>query len=129
MTPYAEGCALILEDKASGGSRDRPKLAQALKVVGQGDTLLVVRIDRLARSLSHLLEIVETLCAKSVYFRSAEHIDGTTKPFANFIWPFARLQSLLQDRLNQPIEMARFRVRSSINLNNQACTMNRRIGS
>lgn len=64
------GCDFILEDKASGGSRDRPKLTQALERVGQGDTLVVVRIDRLARSLSHLLEIVETLRAKGAYFRS-----------------------------------------------------------
>lgn len=66
----AEGCTMILEDKASGGSRDRPNLARALERVGQGDTLLVVRIDRLARSLSHLLEIVETLRAKGGFFRS-----------------------------------------------------------
>jgi DNA invertase Pin-like site-specific DNA recombinase len=66
----AEGCRVIVEDKASGGSRDRPNLARALQRVGQGDTLLVVRIDRLARSLSHLLEIVETLRAKGAYFRS-----------------------------------------------------------
>lgn len=66
----AEGCLVIVEDKASGGSRDRPNLARALQRVGQGDTLLVVRIDRLARSLSHLLEIVETLRAKGAYFRS-----------------------------------------------------------
>jgi DNA invertase Pin-like site-specific DNA recombinase len=66
----AEGCTLVIEDKASGGSRDRPKLATALARVGQGDTLLVVRIDRLARSLSHLLEIVETLRGKGAYFRS-----------------------------------------------------------
>ncbi|WDA35034.1 recombinase family protein [Sphingobium sp. YC-XJ3] len=66
----AEGCTVILEDKASGGSRDRPNLARALARVGHGDTLLVVRIDRLARSLSHLLEIVETLRGKGAYFRS-----------------------------------------------------------
>ena len=66
----AQGCVLILEDKASGGSRDRPNLARALARVGPGDTLLVVRIDRLARSLAHLLEIVETLRAKGAYFRS-----------------------------------------------------------
>lgn len=65
-----EGCTIILEDKASGGSRDRPNLTRALDRVGQGDTLLVVRIDRLARSLSHLLEIVETLRGKGAYFRS-----------------------------------------------------------
>jgi len=69
-TLRAEGCSVIIEDKASGGSRERPNLARALKRVGHGDTLLVVRIDRLARSLSHLLEIVEILRAKGAYFRS-----------------------------------------------------------
>jgi DNA invertase Pin-like site-specific DNA recombinase len=53
-----QGCALIFEDRASGGSRDRPNLSRALARVGEGDTLIVVRIDRLARSLVHLLEIV-----------------------------------------------------------------------
>lgn len=66
----AAGCTVVIEDKASGGSRDRPKLSQALERVRVGDTLLVVRIDRLARSLSHLLEIVETLRAKGAYFKS-----------------------------------------------------------
>ena len=51
----AEGSSVILEDTASGGSRDRPNLARAIERVGRGYTLLVVRIDRLARSLSHLL--------------------------------------------------------------------------
>ena len=65
-----EGCSVVLEDTASGGSRDRPNLARAIEQVGRGDTLLVVRIDRLARSLSHLLEIVEALRAKGAFFRS-----------------------------------------------------------
>jgi DNA invertase Pin-like site-specific DNA recombinase len=64
------GCTVVFEDRASGGSRDRPKLVQALDRVRAGDTLLVVRIDRLARSLVHLLEIVETLRAKGAYFKS-----------------------------------------------------------
>lgn len=64
----AEGCKLILEDKASGASRERPNLARALERVGKRDTRLVVRIDRLARSLSHLLEIVENLRGKDSYF-------------------------------------------------------------
>lgn len=65
-----QGCSVIFEDKASGASKERPNLARALDRVGKGDTLLVVRIDRLARSLAHLLEIVETLRAKGAYFRS-----------------------------------------------------------
>jgi len=64
------GCTVIIEDTASGGSRYQPNLAPALRRVGGGNTLIVVRIDRLARSLSHLLEIVETLGAKGAYFRS-----------------------------------------------------------
>jgi DNA invertase Pin-like site-specific DNA recombinase len=67
---HAQGCSVIFEDKASGASKERPNLARALERVGKGDTLLVVRIDRLARSLAHLLEIVETLRAKGAFFRS-----------------------------------------------------------
>jgi len=66
----ATGCNVIIEDKASGGNRDRPNLARAMQRVQAGDTLIVVRIDRLARSLSHLLEIVEALRGKGAYFRS-----------------------------------------------------------
>nr|WP_240198247.1 recombinase family protein [Novosphingobium sp. P6W] len=47
------GCVTTLDDRASGESRSRPSLVRALAAVGQEDTLVVVRIDRLARSLSH----------------------------------------------------------------------------
>tara|TARA_R110002033_G_C3883111_1_gene238163 strand:+ start:1417 stop:1698 length:282 start_codon:yes stop_codon:yes gene_type:complete len=55
------GCAEIFEEHASGGNRARPVLARVLERVQSGDTLVVVRIDRLARSLSHLLEVIERL--------------------------------------------------------------------
>jgi len=58
------GCAEIHEEQASGGNRARPVLARVLERVTKGDTLVVVRIDRLARSLSHLLEVIERLDAK-----------------------------------------------------------------
>ena len=58
------GCAEIFEEHASGGNRARPVLARLLERVQSGDTLVVVRIDRLARSLSHLLEVIERLEAK-----------------------------------------------------------------
>jgi len=51
------GCVEIFEEHASGGNRARPVLARVLERVAKGDTLVVVRIDRLARSLSHLLEV------------------------------------------------------------------------
>ena len=58
------GCAEIHEEQASGGNRARPVLARVLERIAKGDTLVVVRIDRLARSLSHLLEVIERLEAK-----------------------------------------------------------------
>src|SRR5205809_5340138 len=60
----AAGCAEILEERASGGDRARPVLARLLRQIGPGETIVVTRLDRFARSLSHLLEIVETLDAK-----------------------------------------------------------------
>ena len=66
----SEGCAEIHEKQASGGNRARPVLARVLERTGKGDTLVLVRIDRLARSLSHLLEMIERLEAKGAFFRS-----------------------------------------------------------
>ena len=61
----SSGCAEIHEEQASGGNRARPVMARGLERIGRGDTLVVVRIDRLARSLSHLLEVIERLRASS----------------------------------------------------------------
>ena len=58
------GCVEIHEEHASGGNRARPVLARLLERISKGDMLVVVRIDRLARSLSHLLEVIERLEAK-----------------------------------------------------------------
>ena len=72
----AAGCGEVFEEFASGASRSRPQLATALARLRRGDTLVVARIDRLARSLSHLLAVVETLRAKGAHFRSlADPID------------------------------------------------------
>jgi DNA invertase Pin-like site-specific DNA recombinase len=72
----AAGCSEIFEEYASGANRARPQLAAAMARVRRGDTLMVARIDRLARSLSHLLQMVEDLRAKGAHFRSlADPID------------------------------------------------------
>ena len=72
----AAGCQEVFEEFASGAHRARPQLAAALTRVRRGDTLVVARIDRLARSLSHLLQVVEGLRAKGAHFRSlADPID------------------------------------------------------
>jgi len=76
----AAGCMEIFEEHASGSNRARPQLALALARVRRGDTLVVTRIDRLARSLSHLLEIVERLRNCSAHFRSLSDPIDTSGP-------------------------------------------------
>lgn len=78
------GCVEIHEEQASGGNRARPVLARVLERVGKGDTLVVVRIDRLARSLSHLLEVIERLEAKGAFCRSLTDPIDTSSPQGKF---------------------------------------------
>jgi hypothetical protein len=80
----AAGCVEIHEEQASGGSRSRPVLTRALQRIGKGDTLVVVRIDRLARSLSHLLEVIERLEGQGAYFRSLQDPIDTASPQGKF---------------------------------------------
>jgi len=72
------------EEQASGGNRARPVLGRVLERIGKGDTLVVVRIDRLARSLSHLLEVIERLEAKGAFFRSLTDPIDTSSPQGKF---------------------------------------------
>lgn len=73
------GCHCTFEDKISGSSDNRPGLEAALKYLRSGDTLVVWRLDRLGRSLKHLLEIVDELNVSGIQFRSlCENIDTTT---------------------------------------------------
>ena len=59
-------------------------LARLLERISKGDTLVVVRIDRLARSLSHLLEVIERLEAKGAFFRSIQDPIDTGSPQGKF---------------------------------------------
>ena len=80
----AAGCSEVHEEQASGGSRARPVLARLLARIGTGDTLMVMRIDRLARSLSHLLEVIDRLEAKGAFFRSLQDPIDTASPQGKF---------------------------------------------
>jgi len=66
---HAAGCAHIIEEHASCADRSRPVLARILRDIHPGDTLVVVRLDRLARSVSHLLAVIEQLEAAGASFR------------------------------------------------------------
>ncbi len=73
------GCSKIYTDTMSGGALERKGLDEALDYVRAGDTLVVWRLDRLGRSLKHLIEIVTTLYERSIGLKSlAENIDTTT---------------------------------------------------
>jgi DNA invertase Pin-like site-specific DNA recombinase len=75
----AAECERIFEDQASGARTDRPGLAAALSYVRSGDVLVVWKLDRLGRSLPHLIETVTGLEARGIGFRSlTEAIDTTT---------------------------------------------------
>jgi len=80
----AAGCAEIHREQGSGGNRARPVLARLMERIGKGDVLVVVRIDRLARSLSHLLELLDRLEAKGAHFRSLNDPIDTSSPQGKF---------------------------------------------
>ncbi|MEJ7785668.1 MAG: recombinase family protein [Solirubrobacteraceae bacterium] len=62
----AAGCDEVFVDKASGKLASRPKLDEALRISRKGDQLVVTKLDRLGRSLEHLMALSKQLQAKQV---------------------------------------------------------------
>ena len=78
------GCMIIHEEHASDANRSRPALTRLLVAIRPGDTLVVVRLHRLACSLVHLLQVIETLEMKGAYFRSLGDPIDTATPQGRF---------------------------------------------
>ena len=78
------GCQTIHEEHGSGASRSRPVLARLIRDLAAGDVLVVVRIDRLARSVSHLLAVIESLEERGAHFRSLRDPIDTSTPQGMF---------------------------------------------
>lgn len=75
----SSGCELIFEDKMSGKSTERPGLRRTLKRLSAGDTLVVWKLDRLGRSMKHLVMLIEELRQRGVSFKSlTDSIDTST---------------------------------------------------
>lgn len=110
----AAGCERIFDDHASGAKTDRPGLTEALAYLRAGDTLVVWKLDRLGRSMSHLIEKVGELAARGVGFRSVtEQIDTTTSGgmlVFNIFGSLAQFErDLIRERTNAGLKAARER--------------------
>src|SRR5580692_5499705 len=110
------GCDVVLEEHASGADRARPVLARLLRDIRPGETLVVVRLDRLARSVSHLLAVIEQLEAAGAHFRSLRDPIDTTTPQGMFslqvLGAVAQLErALIAERTRAGLNAARSRGR------------------
>ncbi len=66
------GCDRIYSEKVSSGRKERPELEAALEYMREGDVLIVMKLDRLGRSLKELVKIVEDLHSKNMHFQTLE---------------------------------------------------------
>jgi len=82
----AAGCFRTWTDTASGALTDRPELAGVMDALRAGDTLVVWRLDRLGRSLPHLIETVRGLAVRGVGFRSLQEAIDTTTPGGRLVF-------------------------------------------
>lgn len=111
------GCERIFTDTASGATAERPQLSAALDYLRPGDVLCVWRLDRLGRSLKHLIEVVSQLEDRQVGFRSLhEHIDTTTPSGKLTFHLFGALaefeRELIRERTKAGLTAARARGRN-----------------
>ncbi|MFD1676442.1 recombinase family protein [Alicyclobacillus fodiniaquatilis] len=108
------GCKRLYEDMASGAKASRPGLDEALQYLREGDTLVVWKLDRLGRSLKHLIEVVTELSERGIGFRSLqENIDTTTPGGKLFFHVFGALaefeREIIRERTNAGLSAARAR--------------------
>ena len=106
------GCDVIHQEEASGAKSDRPVLAAAIDGLGDGDVLVVWKLDRLSRSLRDLLFTLEAITAKGAGFRSiTEAIDTTTAPgrlMTQMLGAFAEFErEIIRERTMHGLEHAR----------------------
>ena len=112
----AAGCKRIFQDVASGAKDDRPELNRLFDILRAGDELVVWRLDRLGRSLRHLINIVESLREQNVGFLSlTENFDTSTNGGRLIFNIFASLadfeRELIRERTKAGLESARARGR------------------
>src|SRR5207248_5972962 len=110
------GCTKIYSDVVSGAKEERKGLQEALEYVRGGDTLVVWRLDRLGRSLKHLIETITKLNNRNIGFKSiTENIDTTTSGGKLIFHIFGALaefeRDIIRERTNAGLQAARARGR------------------
>ncbi len=110
------GCTKIFTDTASGAKTERTGLTEALAYVREGDTIVVWRLDRLGRSLKHLIETITILNNRKIGFKSlTENIDTTTsggKLIFHIFWALAEFErDIIRERTQAGLAAARARGR------------------
>ena len=111
------GCERIVTDEISGKTTDRQGLAAIKEIMRCGDTIVVWRLDRLGRSLKHLLEFVAELEAKEINFKSLQETIDTTSSTGRLIFHiFGALaefeRNLIRERSKAGLTAARARGRT-----------------
>lgn len=113
----AAGCSRIFTDQLSGSKADRPGLKQAMDYLREGDTLVVWRLDRLGRSLQHLIDTVKVLQERQIdLIVLQEKIDTTSAGGRLFFHIFGALaefeRDLIRERTQAGLLAARARGRT-----------------
>lgn len=99
------GCKKIFQDKVSGSRAERPGLIKALEILREDDTLVVWKLDRLGRSVKHLVNLVSELHKKGVHFNSITDAVNTGTPSGRFF--FHVMASLAEMERELTIERTR----------------------
>jgi DNA invertase Pin-like site-specific DNA recombinase len=82
----AAGCENIYTDKMSGAKTERPGLEKIMSFIRKGDTLVVWKLDRLGRSLTHLIKVMTLFNERGVYFKSVQESLDTSTPGGKLIF-------------------------------------------
>ena len=113
----AAGCYRVFVDTTSGSLDQRPELEKLLDQLRPGDTLVVWRLDRLGRSIRHLIDQLQVLSDRGVGFRSLQETIDTTSSGGRLVFHvFAALaefeRDLIRERTNAGLAAARARGRT-----------------
>ena len=109
-------CEQIFQEKITGKIKDRPELISCLKALRKGDVLIVWKLDRLARSLKDLVEIITDLNQREIGFKSLTEAIDTTSATGRLVFHiFGALaefeHSLIRERTIAGLDAARARGR------------------